>query len=74
MKTTATLFLLLGLGLAGCAEYRPSEANCFDTATRNAGVMTFMPTSEPAPRARVSTKSAPCSFISLSGPEGLGDG
>ncbi|ATF04015.1 hypothetical protein PhaeoP75_04416 (plasmid) [Phaeobacter gallaeciensis] len=74
MKPTAILIMLTALGLAGCAEYRPSEANCFETVTRSNHSMAFLPTSEPQPQARISTKSAPCTFTAIGGPEGLGDG
>ena len=74
MKTTAILLMMAGLGLAGCAEYQPSEANCFDRVTRSSNSMAFMATPEPASRARISTKSAPCVFTPLGGPEGLSDG
>lgn len=74
MKTTAILFLITGLGLAGCAEYRPSEANCFDRVTRSSNSMAFLASPEPSPAARISTKSAPCVFTPIGGPEGLGNG
>tara|TARA_R110002051_G_scaffold154675_1_gene226799 strand:+ start:7601 stop:7825 length:225 start_codon:yes stop_codon:yes gene_type:complete len=74
MKPTAILIMLTALGVAGCAEYRPSEANCFDTVTRSSHSMAFLPTNEPRSQARVSTKSVPCTFTAISGPEGLGDG
>lgn len=74
MKPTAILIMLTALGVAGCAEYRPSEANCFDTVTRSSHSMAFLPTSEPQSQARISTKSAPCTFTAIGGPEGLGDG
>ncbi|SFQ68564.1 hypothetical protein SAMN05421853_12119 [Roseivivax halotolerans] len=74
MKTTAILFMIAGLGLAGCAEYQPSEANCFDRVTRSSNSMAFLATPETAPRARISTKSAPCVFTPLSGSEVFGDG
>lgn len=74
MKPTAILILVSVLGLAGCAQYRPSEANCFDTVTRSSNSMAFLPTSEPDVRATISTKSAPCTFTALGGPEAFGDG
>ena len=69
MKPVALLAMLAGLGLAGCGQYRPSQANCFSLVSRNATSMAFLPEPEATPNVQVSTMGShgDCTFIPLGG-------
>lgn len=66
----AAMLLLTVMGMAGCASYQPSEANCFDAVARSNFNMIVVPAGEADPRLVISTKSVPCVFTALGGPDG----
>lgn len=70
MKPGIALIMLAAIGLAGCTEYKPSSANCFNKVSRSSTSMAFLEPSQDARRVSISTKSQPCAFTALQAPQG----
>lgn len=70
MKITGFTLLLAALGVAGCTNYTPSRANCFDTVSRNSTSFSFL--AAPTDNAVSRGATGDCVFTPLGGPTGEG--
>lgn len=70
MKTTSITLVLAAISVAGCTNYTPSKANCFDSVSRNSNSFSFLAAPTDSVVSRGATSD--CVFTPLGGANGQG--